>query len=63
MDLEFEGHHRAERVDITEVSCVRYLISWIAKTLDYINRITRRFRLAIFKGMKMHSLSLVASIS
>ena len=30
-------------------------IGWIAKTFDYINRVTKRFRLAIFKGMKIHS--------
>ena len=30
---------------------------------DYITPADTRFRFAIFKGMKMHSLSLVASIS
>ena len=44
LDQEFEGRHRAESVHIAEVSCVRYLISWIAKTFDYINHITKRFR-------------------
>ena len=40
LDQEFKGRHRAKRVQITEVSCVRYLIGWIAKTFDYINRVT-----------------------
>ena len=40
LDLEFKGHHRAEREQIAEVPCVRYLISWIAKTFNYINRVT-----------------------
>ena len=29
-----------DQVQIAEVPCVRYLISWIAKTFDYINRVT-----------------------
>ena len=40
LDQEFVGRHRAERVQIAEVSCVRYLIGWIAKTFDYINHVT-----------------------
>ena len=44
LDLEFKGHHRAERVQIAEVPCVWYLIGWIARTFDYINRITKCFR-------------------
>ena len=40
LDREFMGRHRAERVQIAEVSYVRYLISWIAKTFDYINRVS-----------------------
>ena len=39
LDLEFVGRHRAERVQIVEVTCVRYLIGWIMKTFDYINRV------------------------
>ena len=31
-------------MQITEVPCVRYLIGCIAKTFDYINRVTKRFR-------------------
>ena len=30
-------------------------IGRIVKTYDYINRVDKRFRLAIFKGMKMLS--------
>ena len=30
-------------------------IGRIVKTYDYINRIDKRFRLVIFKGMKIHS--------
>ena len=30
-------------------------IGRIVKTYDYINRVDKRFRLAIFKGMKIHS--------
>ena len=44
LDLEFEGRHRAERVQIAEVPCVRYLIGWIAKMFNYINRVTSCFR-------------------
>ena len=40
LDREFVGRHRAKRVQITEVSYVRYLIGWIAKKFDYINRVT-----------------------
>ena len=28
---------------------------WIVKVYDYINRVDKRFRLAIFKGLKIHS--------
>ena len=44
LDQEFEGRHQAERVLNSEVSYIRYLIGWIAKTFDYINRVTKRFR-------------------
>ena len=40
LDQEDKGCHRAERVQIVEVSCVRYLIGWIAKKFDNINRVT-----------------------
>ena len=39
LDQEFEGRHRAERVQNSEVSYVRYLIGWIVKMSDYINRV------------------------
>ena len=39
LDQEFEGRHRAERVQSSEVPYVRCLIGWIAKTFDYINRV------------------------
>ena len=44
LDQEYEGRHRDERVQMAEVSCIRYLIGWIAKTFDYINCVTKRFR-------------------
>ena len=40
LDQEFKGRHYAERVQIAEVSYVRYLIGWIAKTFDYINHVS-----------------------
>jgi len=40
LDQEGDGRHQAERVQNAEVSCVQYLIGWIAKTFDYINRVT-----------------------
>ena len=39
----------------TEVPYVRYLIGRIMKVYDYINRVDKCFRFAIFKGMKMIS--------
>ncbi|EMS66280.1 hypothetical protein TRIUR3_22445 [Triticum urartu] len=49
LDQEYERRHRVERVQIAEVPCVRYLIGWIAKTFDYINRVIQRFR---FRSMR-----------
>ena len=37
LDQEFEGRHRAECVQNSEVSYVRCLIGWIVKTFAYIN--------------------------
>src|SRR6187401_3528791 len=53
------GRHQAERVLNAEVPYVRYLIGWIAKKFDYINRVTRRFR---FRSTRVcrHTLPLVA---
>ena len=55
LDQEFEGRHRAERVQIAEVPCIRYLIGWIAKTFDYINRVTKRFRFQSTRVRGKHS--------
>ena len=38
-----------------EVPCFRYLISWIAKTFDYINCITYTLPLLVYEGMWTHS--------
>ena len=45
LDQEFEGRHRAKRVLNSKVPYVRYLIGWIAKVFDYINRVDKRFHL------------------
>ena len=60
LDQEFEGRHRAERVLNSEVSYVRYLIGWIAKTFDYINRVKLTLRLLVYEGTWTHSPPLVA---
>ena len=44
------GRHRAERVLNAEVSYVRYLIGWIVKVCDYINRVDKRFRFTVYEG-------------
>ena len=44
LDQEFEGRHRAERVQNSEVSYVRCLIGQNEKKFDYIKRIVKRFR-------------------
>ena len=49
------GHHQAERVLNAEVPYVRYLIGRIMKEYDYINRVDKYFRLAIYKDMYMLS--------
>ena len=59
LDQEYEGRHRAERVQIAEVPCVRYLIGWIAKTFDYINRVTKRFR---FRSTRVRGYTLPCSL-
>ena len=43
LDQEFEGRHRAERVQNSEVSYVRCLIGRNEKKFDYINRVVKRF--------------------
>ena len=44
------GRHRAEHVQITEVSYVRYLDRSIVKTYDYINRIVITLPLSVYEG-------------
>ena len=50
LDQEFEGRHRAERVQNSEVPYVRCLIGWIEKTFDYINRVKRTLPLSVYEG-------------
>ena len=60
LDQESEGHHRAERVLNAEVSYIRYLIGWIAKKFDYINRVVEMLPLSVYEGTWTHSPVLVA---
>ena len=60
LDQEFEGRHRAERVLNSEVPYVRYLIGWITKTFDYINRVILMLPLLVYEGTWTHSPPLVA---
>ena len=60
LDQEFEGRHRAERVQNSEVPYVRCLIGWIAETFDYINRVKLTLLLSVDEGTWTHSPSLVA---
>ena len=60
LDQKFKGHHQAERVLNLEVSYARYLIGWIAKTFDYINRVNLTLLLSVYEGMWTHSPPLVA---
>ena len=59
LDQEFEGRHRAERVQNLEVMYVRCLISQNVKKFDYIIRIVERFRLRSTRVCR-HTLPLVA---
>ena len=43
LDQEFEGRHRAERVQNSEVSYVQCLIGRNEKKFDYINHVVKRF--------------------
>ena len=45
LDQEGEGRHRAERVQNSEVSYVRYSINGARRKFDYISRIVKLFRL------------------
>ena len=60
LDQEFEGPHQAERVLNSEVSYVWYLIGWIAKTFDYINRVNLTLPLSVYEGTWTHSPPLVS---
>ena len=60
LDQEFEGRHRAERVLNSEVPYVWYLIGWIAKTFDYINRVNLTLLILVYEGTSTHSPPLVA---
>ena len=44
LDQEFEGRHRAECVQNSEVPYIRCLIGRNEKKFDYINRVVKRFR-------------------
>ena len=54
------GRHRAERVQNSEVTCVRYLIGRIVKTYDYINRVVITLPLTVYEGTWTNTLPLVA---
>ena len=60
LDREFVGRHQAERVQIAEVLCVRYLIGWITKAYDYINRVVLTLPLSVYEGTWTTLSSLVA---
>ena len=55
LDEEFEGRHRAEHVQNSEVSYVWYLIGLYEKTFDYINRVKLTLLLSVYKGVWTHS--------
>ena len=50
LDQEFEGRHRTERVLNSEMSYIWYLIGWITKTFDYINRVNLTLPLSVYEG-------------
>ena len=51
LDQEHKGRHRDERVMTRRCRTFGTWISWIAKTFDYINRVTKRFH---FWYMRVH---------
>ena len=57
LDQEFEGRHRAERVQNSEVMYVQCLIGRNDKNFDYINRVVKRFRFRS-TGVRGHTLPL-----
>ena len=60
LDQKFEGCHRAERVQNSEVSYVRCLIGRNEKKFDYINHVNLTLPLSVYKGTWTHSPPLVA---
>ena len=50
LDQEFEVRHRAECVLNSEVPYVWYLIGWIVKTFDYINRVKLTLPMSVYEG-------------
>ena len=50
LDQEFEGRHRAGRVLNSKVPYVQYLIGWIVKMFDYINRVVLTLPLSVYEG-------------
>ena len=60
LDQEFEGRHRAERVQNLEVSYVRCLIGRNEKKFDYINRVVKTLPISVYEGTWTHSPPLVA---
>ena len=60
LDQEFEGRHRAERVQNSEVPYVRCLIGQNEKKFDYINRVKLTLPLSVYEGMFTHSPPFVA---
>ena len=60
LDQEFEGRHRAERVLNSEVSYVWYLIGWIAKMFDYINRVKLMLLHSVYESTWTDSPLLIA---
>ena len=59
LDQEFEGCHRAERVQNSEVPYVRCLIGQNEKKFDYINCITKCFR---FRSTRVRGHTLTLSL-
>ena len=59
LDQEFEGRHRVECVQNSEVSYVRCLIGQNEKKFDYINRTVKRFR---FRSTRVRGHTLPSSL-
>ena len=50
LDQEFEGRHRAERVQNSEVPYIRCLIGRNEKKFEYINRVVITLPLTVYEG-------------